>query len=194
MTKNRLLNLVIFLCRFYKMLCVVLFLAMTTLLIHIQVDPDSYNSLDFQVNIVEDPGLGITTKHKWQLDGQVAPEDDKVFRLEKLTTGSLYIVFIKYTIILVLVFLCVKEFQRVAESVKNIQTFKEGNVQSFIKLGKYLFILFLLYSFSFFNFEQGRLSIVSISFLPLVLMLLAFVMAEIFKEGNQLSEDNDLTI
>ena len=106
----------------------------------------------------------------------------------------MYIVFIKYTAILVLVFLCVKEFQRVAESVKNIQTFKEGNVQSFIKLGKYLFILFLLYSFSFFNFEQGRLSIVSISFLPLVLMLLAFVMAEIFKEGNQLSEDNDLTI
>ena len=183
MTKNRLLNLVIFLCRFYKMLCVVLFLAMTTLLIHIQVDPDSYNSLDFHVNIAEDPGLGITSKHKWQLDGQVAPEDYKVFRLEKLTTGSLYIVFIKYTAILVLVFLCVKEFQRVAESVKNIQTFKEGNVQSF-----------LLYSFSFFNFEQGRLSIVSISFLPLVLMLLAFVMAEIFKEGNQLSEDNDLTI
>lgn len=194
MTKNRLLNVVVFLCRFYKILCVLLFLAMSTLLIHIQLDRDSYKAIDFQINIDENPGLGITTKKKWRLDGQVAPEDDKVFTLEKLTTGSLFILYIKYSIILVLIFLSVKEFQLVVESVKKIETFKIGNVRSFMRLGNYFFVLFLLFSVSVFGFEQGQISIISISFLPLVLMLLAFVMAEIFKEGNQLSEDNELTI
>jgi hypothetical protein len=61
-------------------------------------------------------------------------------------------------------------------------------------LGKYFFVLFLLFSVSVFGFEQGRISIISIAFLPLVLMLLAFVMAEIFKEGNLLSEENELTV
>jgi hypothetical protein len=169
-------------------------MAMTTLLIHIQVDRDSYNAFDFQINMEESPGWGITTKNKWRLDGEVAPEDDQVFTLDKLTTGSLFILFTKYSIILVLVFLSAKEFQRVVESVKKIQTFKIGNVKSFMRLGKYFFVLFLLFSVSVFDFEQGRISIISIAFLPLVLMLLAFVMAEIFKEGNQLSEDNELTI
>lgn len=194
MTKNRLLNVVILLCRFCRILCVLLFLAMTTLLIHVQADRDSYNATDFQIKIDESPGVGITTKNKWRLDGEVTPEDDKVFTLDKLTTGSLIILFIKYSMILVLVFLSVKEFQMVVESVKKIQTFKIGNVRSFIRLGKYFFILFLLFSVSVYGFEQGRISIISIAFLPLVLMLLAFVMAEIFKEGNLLSEENELTV
>lgn len=192
MTKNRLLNVVILLCRFCKILCVLLFIALTTFFLHIQVDSDYYKALNIQIN--GNTGVGISTKHTWKLDGQEAPEDENVFRLDKLTVGSLYVQFLRYTAILVFIFLCLKEFQLVVVSVMKIQTFKKRNVKSFVRLGKYLFVLFLLYSYSIFVFDHGKLSIINISFIPLVLMILAFVMAEIFKEGNLLSEENELTV
>lgn len=192
MTKNRLLNVVILLCRFCKILCVVLFVALSALFIHIQIDSDYYKALNIQIKGGAEVGVSMTDT--WKLKGQDVPRDENIFRLDKLTLSSLYIQFIRYTAILVFIFLCFKEFQLVVESVTKTQTFIKRNVTSFVRLGKYLFMLFLLYSYSIFVFEQGKLSIINIAFIPFVMMLLSFVLAEIFKEGNQLSEENELTV
>lgn len=91
-------------------------------------------------------------------------------------------------------FLCIKEFQKVIESVKEIKTFQERNVSSFRRIGKYLLISFILVSYSSFTFQQGGTSSFYISFELLIIALLAYIMAEIFKEGNKLSEENKLTV
>jgi hypothetical protein len=78
--------------------------------------------------------------------------------------------------------------------VRVIQTFRKANVKSFRKIGKYFLLIFILTSFSIVIFEQGMFYGFSLSFTPLVLMFVAYILAEIFKEGNDLSEENQLTI
>ena len=43
-------------------------------------------------------------------------------------------------------------------------------------------------------FGQGGFSQTSISFTPLLFALISFILAEIFKEGNKLQQENELTI
>ncbi len=52
----------------------------------------------------------------------------------------------------------------------------------------------ILTSYSVIRFESGIQSKLSIDFIPLIYALLAFIMAEIFKEGSVLKQENDLTI
>ena len=91
-------------------------------------------------------------------------------------------------------FLSVKEFQKVLQSVMSIQTFQIINVQSFRRIGIYILVIFLLTSYDYIVFQQGGFSRVHFSFTLLPLMILAFIMAEIFKEGNLLKTENELTI
>jgi len=135
----------------------------------------------------------ISKSYKIHVDGKV-PEDSEVFTLNKLKYSSLYFNFIKLSIVLLFSFLCVKEFQNVIESVKEINTFQKRNVSSFRRIGKYLLVIFILMSYSSFTFQQGGTSGFYISFTVLILSLLAYIMAEIFKEGNKLLEENILTV
>ena len=80
------------------------------------------------------------------------------------------------------------------QSVKSFKTFQKNNVYSFRKIGKYIFIIFLLSSYIKVRFQQGGISGTHINFTPLLLGLVAFIMAEIFKEGNELEVENNLTI
>ena len=80
------------------------------------------------------------------------------------------------------------------ESVKELKTFQETNVLSFRKIGKYVLIIFIITCYSALTFQNGRIS--GFYFTPnlLILSLLAYIMAEIFKEGNNLEEENKLTV
>jgi len=91
-------------------------------------------------------------------------------------------------------FLITREFQNIVGSVKHFNTFKKDNVISFSRIGKYLLLFFLLTSYSVIEFQEGKNTETHISFIPLFFALLAFIMAEIFKEGNILMEENELTV
>ena len=80
------------------------------------------------------------------------------------------------------------------QSVKNLKTFQKNNVYSFRKIDKYIFMIFLLSSYVKVRFQQGGVSATHINLTPLLFVLATFIMAEIFKEGNALEEENDLTI
>lgn len=81
-----------------------------------------------------------------------------------------------------LIYLCVKEFQKVVESVKEIKIFQKVNVSSFKKIGKYLLIISVLIGYSFFTFQGGGKSSFHIPFIPLILSLLACIVTEILKK------------
>jgi hypothetical protein len=96
--------------------------------------------------------------------------------------------------ILALILFTIKEFSTVIESVKSIETFHQKNILSFRKMHKYLFIIFILSSITIINAQEANFYSYSLQLTPLILSVAALVMAEIFKQGNQLLEESQLTI
>ncbi|MBU3820801.1 DUF2975 domain-containing protein [Flavobacteriaceae bacterium XHP0103] len=195
MTKNRLLNIAVNICRIIKGLYIILFIVLTTVFIHFQIDKEFYvnnvennkTSFNYKVN-----GFRVNKSTKWKMEN--AGEDEEVYSLKNIQITSLYIIYFQCVGVLVFLFLSINEFQKVMLSVKNFQTFRKENVASFRRIGKYLFVFFLLTGYISVRFQKGGFSWLDISFTPLVFVLLAFIMAEIFKEGLLLKEENDLTV
>jgi hypothetical protein len=190
MTKNRFLNIVIIACKCIRLIYILLFVMMTTIFIHFQIDKNPYKNI--QLNFSPSSSFHISKIGKWKVID--AGEDKQVFVLDKIKRGSLYVNYLKYTIILVLLFFSFREFQKIILSVKHLQIFSKDNVILFRRIGKYVFTVFLLTSYTIIRFQEGGISRLYISFTPLVLFSLAFIMAEIFKEGTLLKQENELTI
>ncbi len=198
MTKNKLLNIAIGICKFLKMIYILSFVVITIIFIHIQIDKEAYNNL--KINHTDPQttlsvGINKSYSDKWE------NPYNEVYVLGKFTTTTIYLIYFKFTCIFALLFLSIKEFQNIIQSVKRLDTFRLNNNISFRKIGKYLilyFVLTLLYfTLTFKNslyFGQGGFSQTSISFTPLLFALISFILAEIFKEGNKLQQEKDLTI
>ena len=120
--------------------------------------------------------------------------DTNIYTIDNIKTFSLYLGYFQLSGILLVLFLSIKEFQKVLESVKKVKSFEEENIKSFRRIGKFIFIYTLLASFQIMNFNKGYFHGFGISLTSLTLVLLAFIMAEVFKEGHALKQENDLTI
>jgi hypothetical protein len=188
MTRNSLLNAAITLSKVAKTFFILLIIGFTAIFIHLQLDRNFYNSKKINLKIED----GYSYSMKWKSDTNA--DYNEIFTIEKLKTGSLYITYLKFLGVLVLMFFCIWEFQKVMQSVKDIKTFGKNNVQSFRRIGLLLIGYAILTSYTSFRFENGGFKGVSISFTVMFLILFAFIMAEIFKEGVLLKEENDLTI
>ena len=198
MTKNKLLNIGIGSCKILKLIYSLSFILTTIVFIHFQIDREAYN--DIKINNTGTTttfsiGVNKSSSDKWK-----DPYND-IYVLEKLPTTTIYLVYFKFTCIFILLFLSIKEFQNIIQSVQRLDTFRLNNIQSFRQIGKYLtlyFILTLVYFILAFDntlyFGQGGFSQTSISFTPLLFAIISFILAEIFKEGNKLQQENDLTV
>lgn len=189
MTKNKLLNIAITLCKISRIFFIILFVGFTSVFIHLQIDKEFYSATEFHIKM-DTSDFNFVTKSKHSTD-----EDYKdIFIIDKIKIWSLYGMYLKYVGVLIILFLSVKEFQKIMESVKETKTFRENNVASFRRIGQLIFVYTVLTSFTAISFENGSWRGVSLSFIPPSFILLAFIMAEIFKEGTLLREENDLTI
>jgi hypothetical protein len=198
MKKNKLLNIAIGICKFLKLIYILSFVVITIIFIHIQIDKEAYN--DLKINHTDPQttlsvGINKSYSDKWE------NPYNEVYVLEKLTTTTIYLIYFKFACIFALLFLSIKEFQNIIQSVKRLDTFRLNNILSFRKIGKYLILYFMLtllfFTLSFKNslyFWQGGFIQTSISFTPLLFALISFILAEIFKEGNKLQQENELTI
>lgn len=194
MTKNSLLNIGIGICKFFRIFSIIAFVILAILLVHYQINPSSYENVEINSKM-NNSVLYI----KWSTSTVIKVNDEvsdnsNPFVLSKLKSSSLYFNLLKVFLIMLFFFLNLKEFQKIIESVKEIKTFQERNVLSFRRIGKYMLIIFVLMSYSSFNFQQGHFSSFQISFGLLILSLLSYIMAEVFKEGNNLYEENKLTV
>ena len=189
MKKNKLLNIAVIVCKSIRIFIIIAFIGLTTIFIHLQISPESYKkgNIEFKVS-----GLQISKSNRWKISN--SGDDKEVYALNKITKTSLFINYLKFSAVLFFMFLLITEFQKIMQSVKNLNTFQKNNVRSFRKIGKYLFIIFLLSSYFKLRFQQGGMTNFSLNFTPLMFMLIAFILAEIFKEGNLLQQENDLTI
>jgi len=197
MTKNRLLNVAILICKLFKLIYIIVFIIITGIFIHFQVNPSAYKNFDFNdFSIENDTNLKFKyeTKSTFTYNNEKMPEVDEIYKIEKLTGASSFFLYIESALCIFLGFLCLKEFQNVLESVKKINTFQEGNVTSFRKIGKYLSMIFIVSSFSMLNYRNGEIMSFNFTITLPCLIMFSFIMAEIFKEGSMLSEEVNLTV
>lgn len=185
MTKNNLLNTAIIICKGIQGLLILVFGILTLLFIHIQIDKEFY-----QDKIVTVEKSSISYSNSRDIDDPAT----KNLTLDEMSTGSLYVTYVRFSILLLIVFLSIGEFKKIMISVQNRHTFQNNNVKSFRKIGTYCIIYFFVSSFYFYQFKEADFTGMSVSFTPALFALFAFIMAEIFKEGNSLLEDKELTI
>lgn len=185
MERNNLLKGAIFICKGMQTLLIFIFCILTLLFIHIQVDSTFYK--DKIVNIDK-------SEINYNSSREIILKDNPILTLDQMTTSSLYITYIRYSAMLALFFLSVGEFKKIMKSVQSINTFRIDNVKSFRRIGQYAIIYFFVSSFYSYEFNEIGYTGFRVSFAPFILALFAFIMAEIFKEGNLLLEDKELTI
>lgn len=185
MNKNNLLSAASILCKILQVTYILFFVLLTVLFIDIQVDKGFY-----QDKVVQIDKANITYNSTNKLD----VNDSANLTLDQMTTTSLYLTYARYSGLLIFLFLSIREFNKAIKSVQNLKTFKNDNVKSFRRIGQYVIFYFLLSSVYSYQFKEVGFSGFEVSFTPLIIALLAYIMAEIFKEGQLLLEDKELTI
>ncbi|WP_405574990.1 DUF2975 domain-containing protein [Winogradskyella sp. Asnod2-B02-A] len=195
MTKNTLLNTAIWVTRLLKIILIIATIGITSLFIYAQIDKDTF--ADQEIVLKVNPGIiGFSTigSSVWKDDTKGGNYDLKPYTFGKLKTVSLYINYFKVIFIALLIFLILRAFETIMLSVKTLHTFSSRNAKLFRKIGVYIIVITILISYTVFRFESGVQTVSQISLTPIVYILLSFIMAEIFKEGENLRAENDLTI
>lgn len=192
MTKNRLLNIAVGICKMIKIFYIISFAILTIVFVHFQIDKEFYSTKIDTVSFNFKSKAMFENSTKWKANN--AGDDNEVYSISEIRITSLYILYLQYSGIIFFLFLSINEFQKIMLASLNIQTFQKQNIKSFKRIGKYVLGFFVLTSFTILNFENGRISRIHISLTPLAFVLFAFIMAEIFKEGAILKEENNLTI
>lgn len=210
MKKNTLLTLASVVGTVFSVLLISAWVVLTGLFIHYQVQPSVYDGV--QVDVKNQTFLYHKTV-KSEVKSTSGPGTIKIERSiglnpgesehgkggEKIPVGdvhlfTLYFLYGQLAASLVLLYFITKEVVKVIKSVQQLNTFRTGNVQSFRRIGFMCLMLSAVQWFSLFSAEGHSTYKFSVELTPLVFMLAAFVLAEIFKEGNQLFEQEKLTI
>ena len=189
MNRNSLLNIANFFCQLFKFSIAVSIIIITTVFIHFQFDRGSYNEWKLE-KPTYDSMIHIETE---SYVGQKPIREEKL-KLSDWNTESLYFNYLKFTAILILLYLSINQFRTVLKSVRKLETFHQTNVTAFKKIGNYCLLIGGLSVFNYWKFSNHAISSFSIPFIILFVALISFILAEIFKEGNNLVEENQLTI
>jgi hypothetical protein len=197
MTKNRLLNIAVVICKIIKLMYIAAIILITATFIYIKTDNNYFEGknvrFDTPINNASSMiPFNYAFTDKWKYNSST--NDHDIYNISNITTYSYCIIYLKFITMLILLYLCTKEFQNIIQSVKSFSTFKQNNVLSFKRIGKYLLIYFAITSYSVIYYNEGGISSLNFNFTTILCILISFIMAEIFKEGNKLQLENDLTV
>ncbi|QYA24613.1 DUF2975 domain-containing protein [Gramella sp. MT6] len=208
MNKNLLLNIANSICYFLKALIALGLILITLFLIHIQFNRSAYENWDFEfkqdrlaISSNSDKNLEYSLGRNssfitYHLDSNIKMKDFKPVgkSLSNWKNGSLYFSYLKYMLVFLLFYLIIHQFGEIIRSVKKLSTFHQTNVIAFKKIGKYCLLIFLLSIFNYWKIGDFSRASISIYLTPLLFALFAFILSEIFKEGNNLKNENELTV
>jgi hypothetical protein len=124
----------------------------------------------------------------------VTGENGETITSPQNNTASVLFNFIKAEAVLLLLALVFSRALRVLQSLKSWETFNEKNVEHFRRVGLYFLLIAPLMTFSYSNFSGTSSVSFNFPFSWLCAALSAFVLAEIFKEGQHLAEEQKLTV
>lgn len=190
MERNRIIVIAKGLCRFMEIFLMLFAVLFTGVLIHWHFSPETYA-------LVELPSAlkgGFTGQDFRIINASDGENLTNQVLLSELTPGMLYWTYLRTLAFLSLMFLIVKEVRRILGSIESLETFRQDNVIAFQKIGRYALIIFFLASFNVWVVPGDSNINLNFALGPLLFAVFALVMAEVFKEGNRLMEDSNLTI
>lgn len=193
MKKNSLLKIASITCKLINAAIIVTIIMITGFFIHFQIDKSAYKNWDFVDQKSSTSLASFESKVDYPPNSKTTNSHEP--NLLNFSTTSLYFNYFKFTLTASFIFMSLRLFEKVAASVRNLKTFEKVNTYAFKRIGVYCFIIGLISCFDYFDFEtQFWLTRISINVHFFIFSLLAFVLAEIFKEGNLLKQENDLTV
>ena len=192
MKKNLLLTVATLICTILGISVIISFLASTAALVYWHINPEFFAEYSLiAVNPRPDNFFGYTVKTSWTIGNEEAVNQ---FTMNKIKAPFLYLLYLQTAAIGLVILMIIKELLNIIKSVKRIHSFRIRNIYSFRRIGKYLFVFLILSSFYIVIAEQGEFYGFYIHLTPLFLMVFAFILGEVFKEGNILLEENQLTV
>jgi hypothetical protein len=176
--KNKILHLALVVTRIIMILVITIGTLLLGVMIYWPFDPSLFDLFYFST----ENGLTITT------------EAEKGTKLESIEAGYFYFLSLKGLIELSLFYLILRNVIGVVKSIESLKTFHQANIKAFRRMGR-LFVVWFLIEIPEVNLSALDTSI-ALQVVPgyAVGALICFVLAEIFSEGNQLMEENQLTI
>ncbi|GAA4645921.1 hypothetical protein GCM10023115_38810 [Pontixanthobacter gangjinensis] len=143
--------------------------------------------------------LGISSFFNWPLPESVGANSWLKLNFsadEEIIDSSFNRVFfsVQSIGIYLLFILTLQALVKVISSIKSLNAFRKESIAEFRKIGMFIFLVFLIGAVKLSYINNS----LSIEFSPdleyLLIALLSWVIAEVFKEGNRLWEENELTI
>lgn len=194
MKNNLLLTIAELCCKGICLLNILGFAVLTVGLIYWHINPDAYKDIVFIAALTAytpHSFLGYTITETWAV-GDTSTTTP--FAWVNVKRFSLYFIYLQSTALMWCFLMVFKEAANIITSVKLKQSFRIENHRSFRNIGKYFFCIFCLSGFCFIASEFGNFYGVYVQLSPLILMMGAYIMAEIFKEGNVLQEEVQGTV
>jgi|GEM_PF-4763206 len=192
MKKNLLLTLADWWFKISTVLVVLSFLYLTGLLITYHLNPGYFENKHLNLAGLFGGQVGYTIQEVFHTSEESAPLHP--FAIKHIKPFSLYVVYLQFAAIFFCSFMIFKEGIRLINSIKSLESFKEGNVNSLKKMGKFFMFIFLLSGFALVVVENGQFMGLFFNFTAFSLMAASYIMAEIFKQGNVLQEEVQNTI
>ncbi|MDO1502348.1 DUF2975 domain-containing protein [Winogradskyella maritima] len=192
MTKNTLLDITVIISRILKVIVVIGAIALTGLLIYIEIDQNAFKGVEIKIANSSNSAFGYHITGSETYRGAEANESP--FTIDKIKTLTKYVFYLKSIGILFLIFVAFNSFEKIMLSVKSLKTFSSGNDKLFKRIGFCILGILVLQSYTVMRYNYGMQMKISVNFVYIIYALIAFVMAQIFKEAHKLQEENDLTI
>lgn len=191
MNKNKVLNSILFISKFFCVLLILFMVILTIVLIHWHINPEFYARIPIQA-LNYQTLITFTSVHT-----STPLEQDSVTYLptiDKIGYLSMYFVYLQFIAIMLLILIATREFIGVINSVKRIQTFVSGNIDSFKKISLSFLLVFFISGFQIISFTHGIFYGWYVHVAPVIVALISYTLSEVFKEGNALLEENRTTI
>ncbi len=183
MIMNKLLFYARNLCYLINGLNLICFIALIWVIVYSIIDSTAFEHI--VVTDISKSGFGIGN---FKICSSCAKTTDTL--LSDLGTGIKIWILVRGGTFSVLLFLVVNSVLRILRSIGSREAFYSGNVLSFKRMATYGFIAALLSAFNFAQVGGTTNWHFSLPLVPLAFSLGCLILAEIFREGARLSEDN----
>lgn len=194
MERNKLLSIALAVSNIIRILTIAFIILFTFVAIHSQFNPDVYNGIalsDFDFK--NSSSFSTSSFETISVIGTEPLSRDEI-QIKDATNLSLIILYLQAVVIMGILVLILHQISQLISSVKALETFRESNCTTFRKIGRYCFLLFIVSGFRWLETDTASFVGIYVNYMPLLCMLGAFILAEIFKEGNKLYEAEQLTI
>jgi hypothetical protein len=186
LTHTNTLRYAYFLSKIIYYLCIILFFIFISLLLAGYFSPKILPPIELKQ--VFDTGYGIGG-FRIHFDSQSIPSDALLLR--DINIIMFFWILIRGSFFLIINLIIVRKIIAILGSVQDIKTFYKKNILHFKEIGWWALIGFVASCFNFSYLSDHTSLFFEIAWGPLAVSASCFVLAEIFKEGNELLEDKN---